>query len=216
MSRNLRHVVLTALATIALAVPARAATIDYTSVFDPDDVLFDVSGGSCTGTNYEDSTTDTVSGFSGGMCNDLSYDHTLVGYTAGLNTLVSAQLRLFVYDDNDPSNPHSSGNPESIIITLDPSLSTQLVVGEVGLNNNTSTTLTYSVFSQVEDDGSLTVKLAVGTQGAGQNDFYFAKSELFGQWEDFILIPEPASLLLFGGGLASLAACARRRTRSRA
>jgi hypothetical protein len=216
MSRYLRHAVLAALATLALAVPAQAAIIDYTSTFNPADVLFDSSGGSCTGTNFEDATLDTVSGQSGGKCNDLQYDHTLVGYTSGLNTLISAQLRLFLYDDHDPSNPNSQGNPESVIITLDPTLATENIIGEVALNNNTNTTLTYNVFSQVEPDGTLTVRLAVGAQGGGQNDFFFAGSQLFGEWEDVLLIPEPASLLLFGGGLASLALRARRRTRSRA
>jgi PEP-CTERM motif len=211
MSRYVRHAVLSAVAALALAVPAQAATINYTSTFDPSDVLFDVSGGSCTGTNYEDLTPDTVSGFIGGKCDSLSYGHTLVGYSLPPDTLISADLYLYFRDDSDPSNPNSSGNPESVHIELDSCIFTPCL-GDVALNNASQTTVHYGVFWEVLLDGSLAVNLSVGTQGIGQNDFFFRRSELNAVWEDpdIELIPEPASLLLFGGGFALIAGRLRR------
>jgi hypothetical protein len=202
MPRYFRHVVLSALATLALAVPAHASTI-YVSTFDPTDVLFDVSGASCTATYSPDATSSST-------CADLTYGHTLVGYNPGTDTLVSAGLDLYFLDDSDPSNPNSNGNPESVHIELDNCIYTACV-GDVALNNGGSTTVSYNVFSEVQADGSLGVFLAVGSQGSGQNDFYFAKSILTGEWDgDIELIPEPASLLLYGSGFGLIAARARR------
>jgi hypothetical protein len=206
--RLMKSVLLVAIAALALGTSAQASTITYTSTFDPDDVLFNNSGGSCSGVNSEDPlVADTVSGTVSGACSDLSYGHLLVGFSAPPDFLTSATLRLYFADDDDPSNTNSSGNPESVDITLNP-LGSPFAIGEVALNNASNTILQYSVFSQILADGSLSVFLQLGQQGSGQNDFLLDRSELIGVWRD---VPEPASLMLFGGGLAAAATRIRRR-----
>ncbi len=218
MFRPLLRTAFTALAALAFASSSYASTISYTSTFDPAAVLMNSSGGTCTGTNYEDSTTDTVSGQSGGSCLSLAFSHELVGYSNPPDALQSATLTLYFHDDGDPSNTDSSGNPESVTILLDQGLLTQLSIGEVLLTNNGSSTLPYDVFAQVSPDGLLSVLLGVGPSGFGQNDFYFDKSELSAEWltDGAQNIPEPASLLLVGSGLGAAVMRFRRRSAPRA
>ena len=209
MRRVFQSVVAVALATFGLAASAQAATISYTSTFDPADVLFNNSGGPCIGTNDEVGTNDTVSGQVGGSCETLEYDHTLVGFTDPPDSLLSADLTLYFYDDQDPS---TAGTPEAVKISLTGQLGQQLV-GEVQLTTGGSDTLAYSVLFQIGGDGLLHVFLELGQQGSGQSDFFFAKSVLEGSWTDGSDIPEPAMLLLFGTG--AFAAAARSRSRGR-
>jgi hypothetical protein len=213
--------VVAAFATFGLTTPAHAATITYTSTFNPDPVngvLFNSSGGACAGSNNEgDDTLDAVSGQSGGSCESLDYDHELLGYSNPPDTLVSALLTLYFYDDDDPSINTSRGNPESVDITLNPALLSQLLLGEMQLTTNGSDTLPYDVFAQVSSGGVLSVLLKLGQLGSGQNDFIFASSELNAEWEapdtTPAQVPEPASMMLFGSSLAAAMARARRRGR---
>src|SRR6185436_13180744 len=110
MKRALRYVLAVACATFGLTASAHASTLSYTSTFDPTDVLFNNGGGACTGSNDESGTNDTVSGFTAGACTTLGYDHTLVGFSDPPDTLISADLKLYFYDDDDPG----LGNPESV------------------------------------------------------------------------------------------------------
>ena len=213
---------LAALATFGPTTSANAASITYTSTFDPDPVngiLFNSTGGTCDGDNVADDTLDAVTGQSGGSCESLEYDHVLLGYVNPPDTLLSALLTLYFYDDSDPSNPNSQGNPESVSITLNQALLAELLLGEVQLTTAGSDTLPYDVFAQVSDGGVLSVLLQLGSLGAGQNDFVFAKSVLAAQWETpdttVTQVPEPASILLFGSSVAAALAGARRRLLAR-
>src|SRR5215211_3400986 len=152
MKRSVRSLFVAAFALFALTTSAHAATITYTSTFDPDPIngiLFNNSGGPCAGANAADDTLDAVSGQVGGSCQSLEYDHELVGYTNPPDTLVSALLTLYFSDDADPANPGSQGNPESVSISLNQGLLSQLLLGEVELTTGGSDTLPYDVFAQV-------------------------------------------------------------------
>ncbi len=213
MRRLIPSTIAVALALFGLVTPAHASS--YTSTFNPTDVLFDKNGGTCHGSNDEtDDTNDAVTGFGvDNSCFSLEYLHTLVGFSDPPDTLTEAELKLYFYDASDPGQ----GNPEAVIITLT-GLLNQLVVGEVPLTTNGSDTLTYSALLTIGSDGLLNVLLELGKQGSGQADFYFAKGVLNGKWtdEDIQLIPEPASMLLLGSGLAAVTARARRRARRNA
>src|SRR5215208_6570841 len=107
MKRFVYYLFAVGFATLGLTTSARAATITYTSTFDPDPVngiLFNSTGGTCKGTNEADDSLDAVSGQSGGSCESLDYDHQLLGYVNPPDTLVSALLTLYFYDDIDPAN----------------------------------------------------------------------------------------------------------------
>ena len=219
MQRCLQRAAILTLATLAFASSTYASSLSYTSTFDPTDVYFSKNGGACTGSNFEDSTPDTVSGQTASGCSELDFQHLLDGYVVPGDTLLSATLDLYFHDDSDPSNSRD-GNPESVTIVLDQGSLDELQLGEMLLLNSSATTLHYNVFAQLLDTNLLQVTLGLGQQGFGQNDFYFLRSELTASWsprsdddagEASVAVPEPASLLLLGGGIA--AAFARRRLR---
>ena len=223
MKRSVYYLYVVAFATLGLTASAQAATITYTSTFDPDPVngiLFNSAGGTCAGANNEgDDTLDAVGGQSGGSCESLDYYHQLLGYVNPPDTLVSALLTLYFSDEDDPSANTSAGNPESVSITLDAGLLSELLLGEVDLTTNGSDTLPYNVFAHVSSGGVLSVLLQLGSLGSGQNDFIFARSVLDAEWETAdrtpAQVPEPASILLLGSSVAAVLARGRRRLRRR-
>jgi hypothetical protein len=176
---------------------ARATTL--TDTFDPTDVLFGKQSESvCTGDNATDSVTgaDATNG-----CFSLVYSILLTGYTDPPDSLVSATLDLYLYDDGDPGH-----NPETVRITLNDDLEGQFSIANSPFN--------FDVVAQITPEGTLEVLLERGTQGQGQADFYFDKGVLNAEWDDGTdvdEVPEPATFLLTGAGLGA-AAYRRRKT----
>jgi hypothetical protein len=208
MRRYLSHVIVTALAALALAVPAHASTI--TDTFDPDDQLFGKqSAGICTSTNDPGVATDSISGQDGTGCFSLAFTHDI---SASINppALSGASLDLYFYDSQDPGQ----GNPEEVKVQVDLGQSLNTFTITTNSDSGTPDVFTFDVLTLL-NDGVLEVYLERGTQGQGQADFFFAKSILNAETEENQLIPEPASLMLFGGGLSMIAARVRRRTRAR-
>lgn len=212
MQRFITRAVVVAAAVLSFAGSTYASS--FTSTFDPDDVLFNKDGGTCTSTN----SPDTVTGQASGACLTLSYTHVLQGYSNPPDTLTSASLTLYFDDDVDRANPDSDGNPESVTIDLDKSTLQQLSLGEVLLTSAADRTPNFSdVRAQVFANGTLNVLLGVGPTGFGQNDFRFLKSELNASWdvqsddETPRNVPEPASLLLVGSGIGGTLMRMRRR-----
>jgi hypothetical protein len=203
----------TAIALAGTAGSAHAATI--TNIFDPTDVLFPadpgtVSAPACTGTNPDNTATgDTTDATSTG-CSQLDFDHDISGQYPIPPGLLSGSLTLWFYNATDPGQ----GNPQEVVINIDFGAQTQTfsIANSADINNQVNTG-GYDVLGQLTNDGGvLHVTLTVGQQGSGQADFYFAKSILTATYPDNETAPEPASLLLFGSGLAGLGYKFRRKS----
>jgi len=218
MIRFRRAVVGAVLGGSLMAGTASASTPTFTDVFDPADVLFDNAAGTCVGTNNAGTATDSVTGFVSGKCTTLGYSHSLTGFTSPPDTLSSATLTLYFYDDLDTGSA-----TEKVTVTLNgvtlvtPSGGFTITSGSVaGAPDSPS----YNVIGSVSSAGVLNLLIS---RQAG--DFYFAKSELFGEWAQGTtngatngstlppVVPEPATFVLLGSGL--LAASRLRRLRSR-
>jgi len=216
VARIFRCVLLGLFTAIVSAGSALAAPIPITDVFDPTpDTLFgpQQSSGACTGTNDPGTATDSVSGQVNGSCYTLDYTQDISAQFTIPPGLSSASLDLYFYDNTDPGN----GNPESVTVTVD--LGQTLVTDQTITTNSTSSNpdqFTFNVLTYVAD-GILNVKLTQGSAGQGQADFYFAKSVLNATWDpgdDETPLPEPVSLLLFGGGIGAVITRQARRRRS--
>jgi hypothetical protein len=210
--RSFRFAFLGLIALVVSTVPARAITI--TDTFDPTDQYFSPSGGTCTGTNPTGTASDSISGQTAGGCDSLGFLQDISALYSVPPPLTSATLDLYFYDNVDPGQ----GNPEEVRVTVD--LGQSLAVDKTITSGSTSSTadqFTFDVLTYLTD-GKLNVYLQRGDFGGGQNDFYFGKAILNADWpgDNETPLPEPATLVLFGGGLgaAVLRQLRRRRTSS--
>ena len=206
--RFAKYFALTAIMIASTAGATQAAPISFSDTFNPNDVLMlNSSGTNCTGTNALLDVNDLTSA---STCGTLTYSHSITPpYNPLTDTLTSAILSLYVYDDE--ANENSAEK-------LDYNIDFGALVGgttPVNLNNIGSGAPyveSFSVLAQLTADGQLHITL---TQQAV--DLRFAQSILNaeGDREQDVIIdpnisPEPATLALFG--LSALAAVLRRRS----
>ena len=205
--RLIRSICAVAFALVATATASEASVIDYTDVFDPiasvtgaPDVRIDHNAGpACTGSN---GIIDTVSAYS---CQTLAYTHVVSPpFVVGVDTLTSAELTLWLYDDGDRA-------ADKLIFTLDGVLSSPAGGVDVPDSATFLGQITHSQFvlvASVSNNGMLDVVL---DGQAGQ--FYIGRSELriLGETGQTVVAPEPTTLALFG--FAAAASAIRRKRR---
>jgi hypothetical protein len=185
-----------------------ASTISFDYTYNPADVFINNNGDAlCTGST----TANTVSSTD---CESLAFTYTLAGYNSLTDVLSTGTLTLTFYDDNEPRPDRTGTLTETVNISLD-----GLLTGNSPLLITSGSTATtpfdsqFGVLAQLQD-GALTILLSLPAVGEGNNDFFFAASQLVaeGTRTDPTLVPEPATLTLFGAGVAAAALRRRRRT----
>jgi hypothetical protein len=212
MKRNISAAALAAfLGLIGTAVPAQATSISFTDTFNPTDQYMTGKGAACTGSNT--AAVDTISGANSDGCKSVTWAFSLTGYVPATDTIDSATIGLWVYNDRQ------SDNPEGFSLVLDGQTFTDSGPTSFDgvLSAGSIATFTYSLALTPTNpltDASLAAVLTVSSSSEN-NDFYFAKSALDvaatrAESSGLSAVPEPASLFLFGTGAAVLARMKRR------
>ena len=195
---------------------AEASPISFDYTFNPTDVYMDNLGDAlCSG----DTTLGTVSSTN---CQALEFTYVLEGFNPSTDTLASGSLTLTFYDDTDPGPGPGGSHEESVNISLDGVLTgtSPITVTQGSSSGSPFSPPAFNVVAQLAD-GDLTIRLALPSDGFGNNDFFFASSQLMARGVREHIeeegpapadLPEPASTALFGMA-AAVAAAARRRRR---
>ena len=186
---------------LGLVSAAQAAPVTFTpDVFDPANVKFLRDGGNCS----RNVITDTISGMSGGGCDQLTYTHKLSDFNPATDDLTSAWLSLTFYDD-----PGSDSSQESFNLDFSGGRFEHNIKIDNGSTAGSPDSFTYTVTTYLNSTGQLEVALSrAGNGNNSNNDFFFAGSTLGGSGirndpaPAPLPTPEPASLMLVGTGLA--------------
>lgn len=196
---KIQTLLIIAATSLASAAPVNAEPILFTDTFNPVDLLMQSSAGTCVESS---STPDSIVGVASGGCTTLSFTHTLIGFDSTTDVLDEAQLTLRFYDDSD-------AQAEKFDYLFDSLAGNNITVTSASLIGNPFV-FSLNVLSEL-GDGQLNILLS-RTVG----DFRFAEAALTvrGNRADPEVppVPEPATLLLFSGGMFAVSRRLRRRT----
>jgi hypothetical protein len=171
-----RVIELAVVSIVALGLAGVAQADMYTETHDPADIFLAASG-----PGHVASTSHT-------------FDITLQGFPHGIETVISANLSVWVYDDGDN---WGTNNRESFDVTYDGTVWTAL--NNVELADTLSAFSTSVDTSMLQSDGKLLVTIT-----ATKGDFYYDKSTLTVVTER---VPLPGAVLL---GFLGLSAAGRK------